>query len=420
MTNNIMVVGDDAQSIYGFRGSCVENILSFTKRYPESTIIRLEENYRSSQAILNLSNTLWETSNAGMQKNLRAFNKSQGEKPLLQKCESEQDQATKVIQSITKSHRQGMSYRSQAVLFRSAFHAIKLEMELRKNKIPYKKFGGKSIADAAHVKDLQAILRALCSRCDEPAWLRMLNLLKGVGEKTATRIFNKVRIEQDPDPFHSLTQKELLLIEPFKNLFVVLDLFGESHKPEDNPGNLVQNTLEKYLPILEKNYDNADQRSKELEVFAAAATEYQSLREFLNAFFLDEDDSTLAEQENTDYLTLTTIHSAKGLEWEKVLIIHLVDKSFPSAKSMENGELEEELRLMYVAFTRAKKTLELYWPETSLIHSSEGWHTVYNQISLFLNNHNIQKRLKNTVNKKAVKRNIYDYDDGYYYDYEDL
>jgi DNA helicase-2/ATP-dependent DNA helicase PcrA len=420
MTNNIMVVGDDAQSIYGFRGSCVENILSFTKRYPESTIIRLEENYRSSQAILNLSNALWETSNAGIQKKLRAFNKLQGEKPLLQKCKSEQEQVTKVIQSITKSHRQGINYRNQAILFRSAFHAIKLEMELRKNKIPYKKFGGKSIADAAHTKDLQAILRAICSRCDEPAWIRMLNLLKGVGEKTATRIFNKVKTEQDTNPFHSLTTKELLLIEPFKELFSVIDLFGDSQKPEDSPRDLIQNAIEKYLPILEKNYDNADQRAKELETFAVAATEYQSLREFLNAFFLDEDDNTLAEQEDTDYLTLTTVHSAKGLEWEKVIIIQLIDKAFPSTKSIENGELEEELRLMYVAFTRAKQTLQLYWPETSLIHSSEGWHTTYNQISLFLNNHNIQKQLKNAINPKTIKRNIYDYSDGYYYDYEDL
>jgi len=420
MTPNVMVVGDDAQSIYGFRGSCVENILSFTNRYPESKIIRLEENYRSSQQILNLSNTLWETSQAGMQKELRAFNKEKGDTPILVKCESDQQQATKVISSVLKSHRRGTSYLNQAVLFRSAFQAIKLEMELRKNRIPYKKFGGKSIADSAHIKDLQAILRAICSRSDEPAWLRMLNLLKGVGEKTAFRIFNKVRTEQDIDPFKSLTAKENGQISQFKSLFVVLDLFGEAATVADNPGSLVQSAYDAYLPILEKGYDNFEQRTKELEVFVTAAQSYKTLREFLNAYFLDEDDSVFGNDEVNEYLTLSTVHSAKGLEWEKVMIINLVDRSFPSAKSIDNGELEEELRLMYVAFTRAKKTLELYWPETSLIRSNEGWHTTYNQISLFLNNPNIQKHVLDYGTPKTAKKNIYDYSDGYYYDYQDL
>ena len=420
MTNNVMVVGDDAQSIYGFRGSCVENILSFTKRYPESKIIRLEENYRSSQEILNLSNMLWEASQTGMQKELRAFNKESGSIPLLQKCESDQHQAMKVINSVTKSHRNGVGYLNQAVLFRSAFQAIKLEMELRKNRIPYKKFGGKSIADSAHVKDLQAILRSICSRSDEPAWLRMLQLLKGVGEKTAIRIFNKVCAEQDLDPFKSLTAKECGQISVFKRLFVILDLFGEAAPLEDNPGSLVQNAYDAYLPILEQSYDNAEQRIKELEVFVTAAKDYKTLREFLNAYFLDEDDSTRASEEDQEYLTLSTVHSAKGLEWEKVIIINLVDKSFPSAKSIDNGELEEELRLMYVAFTRAKETLELYWPETSLIRSNEGWHTVYNQISMFLNNSSIQRHVNDTGSAKPAKKNIYDYSNGFYYDYEDL
>ncbi len=413
MTRNIMVVGDDAQSIYGFRGSCVENILTFNERHPDCKIIALEENYRSVQSVLDLSNALWNESEVGMKKELHTFDdKREGRRPRLTTCNNDFDQVDKILDSIVSDYHSGFNYHEQAVLFRSAYQAVKLEMELRKLCIPYKKYGGRSIADSAHVKDLQAILRTICSRVDEPAWIRFLKLLPGVGEKTAVRIFHKVRVEQGDDPFVKLTAKEKEAIKEFIPLYVEADLFGNAGIVDHSPEKLTELAFAKYLPLMQKKYDKAENREKELEQFVTAAVEYKDLQEFLNAYFLNEED--LGEDATSrDFITLSTIHSAKGCEWRKVMVIGLADGSFPSSRSIDSGELEEERRLMYVAFTRAAEKLELYFPKKSMIRKGSEWFTINNTMSCFLTP-DVCQWLNAGATKK--KKDIYDYE----YDYSDF
>ena len=417
MTRNIMVVGDDAQSIYGFRGSCVENILTFNKRYPDCKVIPLEDNYRSSQMILNLSNVLWDESEVGMKKELHAASQQIGRKPQLIYCRNDFDQSDKLIDSIISDYQRGVKYRDQAVLFRSAYQAIKLEMELRKMRIPYKKFGGRTIADAAHIKDLQAILRSVCSNLDEPGWVRFLKLLPGIGDKTAMRIFKKVRVESGENIFKKLTTKEHSAIETFEELFVEKDLFEFALKSEKTPEEVMTLAYEKYLPIMKKKYDKFDNRQKELEEFVAASKDYKDLHQFLNDYFLNEEDFD-DKDKPVDYLTLSTIHSAKGCEWHKVMVISLADGSFPSNRSIESGELEEERRLMYVAFTRAENILELYFPKQSTIRKDEHWIQINNEESRFLTPA-VFSNLDSREEKK--KKDLYSYEDDYYtYDYDDF
>ncbi len=420
MTRNIMVVGDDAQSIYGFRGSCVENILTFNKRYPDCKVIPLEDNYRSSQMILNLSNVLWEESEVGMKKELHAASKQIGRKPQLVYCRNDFDQSDKLINSIIKDYQRGVKYRDQAVLFRSAYQAIKLEMELRKMRIPYKKFGGRTIADAAHFKDFQAILRAICSNLDEPAWIRFLKLLPGIGDKTAMRIFKKVRVESGENIFKSLTPKERKAIENFEELFIEKDLFEFALKSEKKPEEIMTLAYDKYLPIMKKKYDKHDVfrgRENELLEFVAASKDYDDLHKFLNDYFLNEEDFD-GEDQPVDYLTLSTIHSAKGCEWFKVMVIGLADESFPSLRSIENGQLEEERRLMYVAFTRAENILELYYPQKKIVYTDGYRDERYQMESRFLTPL-VLSELDSIKEKK--KKDLYSYDDDdYTYDYDDF
>lgn len=418
MTKNVMVVGDDAQSIYGFRGSCVENILTFGERYPECKVIPLEENYRSVQSVLNLSNALWNESSVGMKKELHAVNKTKSNYlPVLSYCKNEFEQVDKVIRSIRSDYHSGSRYSDQAVLFRSAYQAIKLEMELRKNRIPYKKYGGRSIADAAHVKDLQAILRTVCSRVDEPAWIRFLKLLPGVGDKTAVRIFQKISAEQGSDPFAKLTPKERKAVEDFTILYSEPDLFGEAGLIDRSPEKITEMAFSKYIPLMMKKYDKADNREKELEQFVTAAVEYKDLQDFLNAYFLNEED--FSDNSDRDFLTLSTIHSAKGCEWDKVMVIGLANGSFPSSKSMESGGLEEERRLMYVAFTRAAKKLQLYFPKQSTIHKGDAWITLDNEMSCFLSPDVCQYLNTTGTTKTKPQKDLYSYEDNYY-DFDDF
>ncbi len=424
MTQNIMVVGDDAQSIYGFRGSSVENILSFGDRYLDCKVIKLQENYRSRQAILDLSNELWKESTIGMQKNLTSSNRENVALPILKECTDENAQARKIVDSVVWSQTNGINLNDQAILFRSAYQAIKLELELRKRRIKYKKYGGRSIADAAHTKDIQSILRAIVSQVDEPAWMRFLMLFPGVGEKTAIRIFNKVKAETDPNIFRSLTSKEKAFLGDFTELFVEDDLFGQSEKADLTTEQSVVMAFEKYLPLLQKNYDKFEDRKKELEVLIEASSDYDDLREFLNAYFLAADDGK--EALDNDVLTLSTVHSAKGCEWQKVIVMSLADRAFPSARSCESGELEEERRLMYVAFTRAKEVLELYWPRSTSSMVGGSWEEKINERSRFLT-YNVcrfvdEKKAtsrKNNYYGGNKKKDLYDFDD-VYYDFEDV
>ncbi|MGL4854891.1 MAG: ATP-dependent helicase [Lentisphaeria bacterium] len=418
-TSNIMVVGDDAQSIYGFRGSCVENILSFADRYSNCKVIKLQENYRSYQPILDLSNALWNESIEGMKKDLHAVTKMHGIIPHLFHCSDEAMQSQRIITSIRCGVRAGIALKDQAVLFRSGFHAIKLELDLRKANIPYKKYGGRSIADAAHVKDLQAMLRAICSRKDEPAWMRFLRCLPGIGEKSAMKMFLKVSSSNEANPFSNFTKKEADAVAKFSELFIKYDLFGDASPQTEPPATHVNKVYELYLQILKENYDNAQERQKELEVFVAASSEYITLREFLNAYFLDEDMQVEDHLHGDNALTISTVHSAKGLEWRKVIIMNVVDRAFPAGKSIDSGDLEEERRLMYVAITRAKEQLELYWPQTRLVRNGANWVVAVNTLSCFITPSIKAFMEEGSVYHKPAKRAIYDFGDNLY-DYDDV
>lgn len=362
MCGNLMAVGDDAQSIYSFRGSQVQNIHEFELAYPGAKIITLHRNYRSGQPILDVANRLWAESSEGYEKQLVATDDAVAEKPQLTVCESDYGQNLKVMDAINKGLSQGRSLSEMAVLFRSAFHSIKLEMILRQNRIPYKKWGGMSVADSAHFKDFQAILRCMVSRKDEPAWLRFLQLLPGVGEKSAVKIFRKIAV--NTGDFEQLfTAKQRPGVVPFLP-FLKEELPAGSTGKWEKLGDLLEEVKSVYSEIMYEKYEKAENREKELDAFISCSTDFVDLREFLNTFFLEDDDTYLGDEDrDQEFLTLSTVHSAKGCEWDQVLVIHLADGNFPSKRAMEEGQIEEERRLLYVAMTRARKQLNLFYPK---------------------------------------------------------
>ncbi len=350
---NIMAVGDDAQSIYAFRGANVHNILSFQEMFPTARLIRLEQNYRSTQPVLDLSNALLEQAKLRIKKNLFT---EQGEGPLprLVRTLSDRSQAeavlTRIVELIKKYPAQEI-----AVLFRSGYQSYPLEVALNKFGIKFKKFGGIRFTEAAHIRDVLSYLRIVQNPADLPAWKRVMELVPGIGPKTSLKIYDFVVGGK-----HRELEKFCKKKPAVKEVLHFLTTLGEE---EQTPNQALAQVLVFYQPFLESKFaDDYPRRQAGLDQLERLATAYKTLDEFLADICLD-----IPEEEDTDEaaITLSTVHSAKGLEWMAVLIIDLVEERFPSRHAMQHTEdLEEELRLLYVACTRAKKYLELFVPAT--------------------------------------------------------
>ncbi len=359
----LTVVGDDAQSIYSFRAATVRNILDLPKRYPDTTLLTLEQNYRSCQPILEAANRIIGQAKERFTKNLWSERRD-GPRPRLVTCEDEDDQSEYLIEQILEHREEGIDLRRQAVLFRASHHSIALEAELARREIPFHKYGGLKFIETAHIKDLLAFLRLAENPRDVVAGLRVLPLLPGIGPARARQLMETV--DRSGDPFASW--KAWKPPEAARATWPALvDLMAMLCGPKRGLPDQVHQVRVFYTPLLEQVYDHPIPRGRDLEQLEQLASRYRSRRAMLTELTLDPPSSTqdLAGPPllDDDYLVLSTIHSAKGLEWDCVYVIHAADGNIPS--DMATGspeEIEEELRLFYVALTRAKNWLYVCCP----------------------------------------------------------
>jgi DNA helicase-2/ATP-dependent DNA helicase PcrA len=364
---NVMAVGDDAQSIYSFRGANFRNILDFPKIFTNARIVKLEENYRSIQGILDVANEVISRAAESYTKVL--FTRRKGElRPMLVRAADEHMQSRFVAQRILELREEGVELNEIAVLFRSSFHSFDLELELQRRDVPFIKRGGFKFIETAHVKDVLAHLRVVANPTDAVSWLRALTLVKGVGNRTAERLI-EVLINA-PEPEKALIASSAVSIargegpDGFRRLAELLaSMRGESKRPAEQ----VAATIAYYLPLMRDSYpDDFPKRERDLEHFKNITERYRSLQSMLSDMALEPPNDSLggvlATDTEDELLTLSTIHSAKGLEWKVVFLIWAADGRFPGPQSMDPEDLEEERRLMYVATTRAKDELYLSYP----------------------------------------------------------
>lgn len=358
--NNVMAVGDDSQSIYSFRGANFKNILEFPHLFPNTKIIKLEQNYRSSQNILALANEILLKAKEKYTKTLFSDIVCPI-KPAIISANDMKMEAEFIAQRVLELvEEEGLSLNDICVLARSARMTYNLEIELAKKSIPYKKFGGMKFVEAAHVKDIIAHLRVILNPSDIISYTRILLLLDGIGNQIANKLLPV--LAQDGD----VKEKKL----PVKNPEAVIrltELINNNQKDIFNPKKVVQSVLKYYENILRDKYDDYTKREKDLEHFLALSEKYTSLEDFLSDLALEPPDTSMTDVEEgankDEFLTLSTIHSAKGLEYKAVFIIGAVDGRFPSLFSFNSpDDLDEELRLMYVAVTRAKTHLAITYP----------------------------------------------------------
>ena len=368
---NLMVVGDDMQSIYKFRGADVQNILSFPKRYTDCKVIYLTENYRSSQEILNLANHVMTNATEGYQKNLRAQFSSQ-ELPKVYGVNDTKTEAEFVLNRIKAKHAEGIPYNDICVLYRNSFQSYELEVLLNKAGLDFEKYGGIRFLDRAHIKDVLAFLRIYTNPSDELAWFRILQLHIGIGKVYARNISRKcleygpeyliddchkrkkygVHIRKLYDEIQSWEGKEFLEILKSSCAYYVKTLENTiRNKKVDS-----ESDREESLQDLERN-------KEDIAILQEMAKDYDSALDFLDATTLD---ATKSKENEEDKLVLSTIHSVKGLEYDTVILLDCIDEILPSARYIGSPEDNEDVRCMYVAVTRAKNTLYMMVPKIAL------------------------------------------------------
>ena len=361
---NIMVVGDDSQSIYAFRGANFRNIMRFPEMFPGTRIIALEENYRSVQPILNLTNSIIEQAKEKYTKNLFT-RKTGGSLPLLVEAQDENSQSLFIVDKIQQLCQQGVALNQIAVLFRAGFHSFDLEIELTRAQFPFIKVGGFKFVESAHIKDVLAHLRVISSPYDRISWYRILLLIAKIGPASAQKIYEAIVSEAAGySGLLSIKTKSVAAkgLERLKDLLAIIDTY---EMPLEKIGETI---VDYYLPILKDRYDDHPKRAKDLEQLVAIMERYSSLEKFLTDMALEPPNTAMgdtftADSPDEDRLVLSTIHSAKGLEWHTVFIIWALDGRFPSSHALhKEAELEEELRLMYVAATRACQNLFFTYP----------------------------------------------------------
>ena len=359
---NVMVVGDDSQSIYAFRGATFKNIMEFPTLFPGTTMYKLEENYRSTQPILNLANCIIEEAAEKYTKHLFT-RKLDGPLPTLAEAAGENAQSRFVAQKILELREEGVPLSEVAVLFRSSFHSFDLEIELSRSGLPFVKRGGVKFIETAHVKDLLAHLRVIANPLDAVSWHRVLMLVEGVGPKKAQDLLTTlVRSDKPYDMLRAVSGRSA---QGLKNLAYTLESLSSAH--DRRTAEQVNHIYEYYLPILKEQYDDYPKRIRDLDHLHTIAEGYPEVEAFLSDLALEPPDGSVVDVDAADRdderMVLSTIHSAKGLEWQCVFVIWVVDGKFPSMYSfVTDEELEEERRLFYVAVTRAKRHLYLTYP----------------------------------------------------------
>ncbi|HEX8847814.1 MAG TPA: UvrD-helicase domain-containing protein [Pyrinomonadaceae bacterium] len=368
--DNVAVVGDECQSIYSFRGASFRNMLEFPELFPAAQIIKLEENFRSTQPILDVANALISEVKEGYAKRLYS-RAAEGPQPLVVSARDENEQSRFVAQRIEELREEGMPLQEIAVLFRASSHSFDLEIELGKHGIPFRKFGGIRFAESAHVKDALSFLRVVANPSDTLSWFRTLKLIDHIGDATVEQIIAHLGVERRE--FRATRTKESLFRklaqfparasykEPLLRLSRLLGRLVE----EKSPSTQLSHVLRFYRPILKARYDDHPRRARDLEHLQGIAKRYKSAQELLADVALDPSDAggAAARGGGGGYVTLSTVHSAKGLEWNALFVIWMTDGWFPSTRSYDEFEdQEEERRLLYVATTRARQYIYFTYP----------------------------------------------------------
>ncbi|CAN5606139.1 ATP-dependent helicase [soil metagenome] len=392
---NVMVVGDDAQSIFAWRGAEFTNIYEFPKRYPNAETYKLELNYRSTPEILGLANVSIACNRKQFPKTLEAVKKSKGCLPALVPCSDVEQQSAFIASRILELRDEGTSLEEIAVLYRSHYHSLELQLELTRRNIPYRIQSGVRFFEQAHIKDVISYLRIIVNPRDELAWKRILKMIPSVGSASANKIFESIAYAENP---FALVRREDFQYKPRSSnawtSFVDLleNLVSDANR--NNPAKQIELILSNgYEQHLQETFENAEARTEDLRQLALYASKYDSTESFLSELALLSTERFGSPQaivgedviqggEEDELLTLTSIHQAKGLEWKAVFLIWAAEGKFPSPRSLnEIDSEEEERRLWYVALTRAKDELYLTYP---LIITDYNRQTVLQKPSRFI------------------------------------
>lgn len=380
---NVMVVGDDSQSIYSWRGAHFQNILKFPERYPSAAVYRIETNYRSTPEILNLANAAISANIHQFEKHLAASRPS-GNKPVMFRCADTREQAAFVAQRALELREEGRLLKNMAVLYRSHFHALELQLELTRQNIPFSITSGIRFFEQAHIKDVAAYLKLILNPRDELAFKRIVRLLRGVGDKSADKLWSAFAAQDTVSLPGSLAValQKIASNAPKKTAVDWAQLTAtvaqlEAPDIRCSASRMIQLIMDAgYEDHLQEQYANYRSRQDDIEQLAAFALEFETVEDFLTQLALQtaiEAEASNRAALDDDQIRLSTIHQAKGLEFDVVFIIMLCDGLFPSARSIETTEdEEEERRLFYVALTRARDELYLTYPSRRMGSPDSG------------------------------------------------
>lgn len=360
---NVMIVGDDAQSIYSFRGANYENILRFPQKYPDCRVVKIEENYRSNQQLLDFTNDIIRNARIGYKKKLYSNIKREG-MPFVSKFYDQQSEAEFIVNKILEYREKGIALNQVAILVRAFWHARYIETELNRRGIPYIAVGGLAFNERRHIKDIISYLRIVQNPYDAVAWHRVLKYLPGVGLVTARKIIEKINAEKQ------LNIRSFESSRFYEGLRDLTDMLNRAGKTGLSVAHVIGIIREYYTHILQATENDYQIRLLDIDVLSDLSHKYDNLTKFLTDFALDPPSKKFGDRtiplidEGEDKpLTISTIHSAKGLEWYGVIIPHALDGLLPSVRAMKNlEELEEERRLFYVACSRAKQELIITMP----------------------------------------------------------
>ena len=362
----IMVVGDDSQSIYAFRGANYENILRFPATYPECIVVKIEENYRSNQKILDFTNSIIENARIGYKKKLFTRNFRQS-LPVIKRVYDQQEEAVFIVDRIMELSEQNIPLNEIAVLNRADWHNRYIQVEMSKRGIPYVVVGGFRFNERMHIKEIISYLRITYNPPDAVAWHRVLKYIGGVGQVTAGSIISNFHNSRDPFSFEAFKQRKF-----HDELLLLGKMIAKASQPEYTLTQKVEIIIEYYAPILKERADYYYIRMQDIAVLSDLSKKYRDLDKFLSDFALDPPSKRVADQskplidegEEDGKVTISTVHSAKGLEWYAVFIPHALEGMFPSNRATNIEEMEEERRLFYVACSRAKEELYITFPRS--------------------------------------------------------
>ena len=370
---NVMVVGDDAQSIYSWRGADFKNILEFPKRYPKATTYKIETNYRSVPEVLSVANAAIANNVNQFRKELVSARESNEFKPALVPLADSSQQAQFVAQRILELNEEDIELNEIAIVYRAHFHSMEVQMELTRRGIPFQITSGLRFFEQAHIKDVAAFLKYAVNPRDEVAFKRMARLLPGIGARSAESLWNEANgtLGAGSAAFAKLhglkvPAKSKKAWEQLVHTLEEITPGGQPSPPAEMLRSVVEAVYDDYAKV---NFTNYDQRREDLQTLTNFSRQFKNTAEFLDqlALLTNLENEAIAGRDESDAVTLTSVHQAKGLEWKIVFVIWMTDGMFPSHRSLERDEsLEEERRLFYVAVTRAKDELYLTYPQIRL------------------------------------------------------